>query len=348
MTSFNETFNTNQTQGTTIPYAGTWNPTSTRQLLVFNGILSNISSSLLNLLNLPSVTGLDVSVIYTFPAPTDLSQIGFFIFEGITFASPPVDPLTITVSNDGTPVGSSTINANGNLTVPVSTLSSTSTTLGFNFFFPNTIPSGFTVTVDNITSLLVCVAWGSEIECLEGNKLVQDVERGDELKTTQGFSKVARVIRVNLNPACLVEAVVIKRHALEPGLPSQDTILCADHYLIYKNKRRLARSLIAFPGVKFVRARVEDVLPADEHGNYYFYDIQYDHEADYKVNGLISQSRSPYASSSPLPLELYFNKDNYREERTKNTLTSEPEITYKYLLPLGEEVESLLLLKPNI
>ncbi len=83
--------------------------------------------------------------------------------------------------------------------------------------------------------------------------------------------------------------------------------------------------------------KAENVLPLAKDGKYYFYDIQFDHEGEYIVNGLISQSRSPYASVSPLPKELYFEEKNYKEERVGNTLCQEPPISYRYLLPNGQE-----------
>nr|WIL03213.1 hypothetical protein Cbor_279 [Cedratvirus borely] len=342
----NETFNTSQASGTTIAYAGTWNPTSTRQLDANFVLPSLISSSRLNLTSPPATSGLLVSVTYTFPAPIDLSQIGFFVFEGITITGLGSDPLTISIRNNGNPipVGSVDVSTDGSVAIFVSPLSSSSTSLSFNFFLPLSTPSGFVITIDNITSAVVCVAWGSEIEYTQGTKPIQDVQRGDEIRG----GKVARVIRNQLHPSTKVEAIVIKKHALGTNLPFQDTIVCADHYLVYQGKRRLAKSLIAFPGVRFVKTEVEKILPPDENGTYYFYDIQFDHEGEYIVNGLVSQSRSPYALVSPLPEDLYFVKDNYKVERTKNTITSGPEISYMYLLPGGEEVESLIIAKPNI
>lgn len=85
---------------------------------------------------------------------------------------------------------------------------------------------------------------------------------------------------------------------------------------MHGGKRRKACTLVLLPGVKIVRGKAEEILP----GDHYLYDIQLDHEGTYIVNGIISQSRSPYASVSPLEKEKYWEEENYREERVGNTL----------------------------
>lgn len=338
--TFNDGFDTDQSTGTTIPFAGTWNPPSSRQLLS-SGAPASISASNLNL-TVGTVGTLGPSLAYVFTTTQDLSSIGSFTLQNVTFTTP--GSLTVTVFNDGNNLGQGNTTFNGNLVVFVSPPSASSGEL--LFLFSSGDGSVSSLSIAGITSSLVCVAHNSDIIINhEGKRIkVQDLQRGDEI---QDQGKVARVIRTHLQPSALVEAVVFEKDSLGTNLPDRQTIVCADHYLVYQGKRRLARSLVAFSGVRFVRTRVDKVLPCAEDGNYYFYDIQYDHEGEYVVNGLFSQSRSPYALVSPLPRELYYEKSNYKDIRVHNTLTSEPEISFMYLLPSGEEVESLVLLKPS-
>ncbi|SPN79542.1 Hypothetical protein BRZCDTV_405 [Brazilian cedratvirus IHUMI] len=339
---FQDTFDTFQTSGTTIPYDGTWTPISTRQLSAINGT-PTIASPTLNLTNGVSTSGFNITLTYNISPAANFSNIGAFAFQNVTVLNSNGDPMSIQIFNNGNLVGTGSILTAGSYNFAVSPLSAASTDLTFNF----TLPAGALspeFRVDQISSLAVCVAHDSEILSSSGQRVkIQDLQRGDEI---QG-GRVAQVIRNQLSPLGIVEAVVLEKDSLGPNLPEKRIILCADHYLVYAGKRRLARSLIAFPGVKFVRGRVDSVLPRAEDGNYYFYDIQYDHEGEYVVNGLTSQSRSPYASVSPLPLELYYEKENYKEVRVGNTSKEEPEISYMYLLPSGEEVESLVLLRPS-
>nr|WIL03036.1 hypothetical protein Cbor_278 [Cedratvirus borely] len=338
---FNDTFDTFQGPNTTIPYGGTWTPISTRQLSAVSGT-PTIASPTLNLTNASSTSGFNISLTYAISPAANLSGIGAFAFQNVSVLNSNGDPLSIQIFNNGNPIGTGSILTAGSYNFNVSPLSAASTDLTFVF----TLPGGALspeFRIDEIGSIAICVAHDSEILYSSGERVkVQDVHRGDEIKG----GKVAQVIKNQLYPQGIVEAVVLEKDSLGSNLPEQKTIVCADHYLVYRGKRRLARSFIAFPGVCFVRSRVETVLPRAEDGNYYFYDIQFEHEGEYEVNGLTSQSRSPYAKVSPLPEELYFDKSKYKEVLVPNTVTSEPEISYMYLLPSGEEVESLVLLKP--
>nr|WIL04756.1 hypothetical protein Cduv_276 [Cedratvirus duvanny] len=336
--TFNDGFDTDQSEGTTIPYSGTWNPPSSRQL-VSSGAPASISSSMLNL-TIGVVGSFDPTLAYSFTLPQDLSNIGSFTLQNVNFSTS--GSLTVTVFNNGNNLGQGNVSSNGNLVVFVSPPSSSSNELLFTFASGDGSVSS--LSIQGIISSVACIAYDSDIALVCGSKVkIQDLQRGDEING----GKVARVIRNHLSAESLVEAIILEKHSLGPNLPYQKTIVCSDHYLVYQGKRRLARSLIAFPGVRFVQNAAQNVLPRAEDNNYYFYDIQFDHEGEYVVNGLTSQSRSPYAFASPLPEEFYFNKDNYRKVRVKNTLTDQPEISYKYLLPNGQEVESLVLLKKS-
>lgn len=346
---FQDTFDTFQTNNTTIPYAGTWTPISDRQLSSTLGT-PTIASPTLNLTNGVATTGFNITLTYIISPAANFANIGAFAFQNVTVLNSNGDPMSIQIFNNGNLVGTGSILTAGSYNFAVSPLSATSNTLSFNF----TLPGGALspeFRVDEISSLAICIARNSEILSSSGERVkVQDLQRGDEIQEGRSgkSSKVAQVIKNKLCPSGIVEAVVLEKDSLGSGLPERKTILCADHYLIYQGKRRLGRSFLAFPDVKFVRTRVDSVLPPDEHGNYYFYDIQFDHEGEYVVNGLVSQSRSPYASASPLPEDLYWEKENYKQVKVQNTLTSQPEISFMYLLPSGEEVESLVLLKPSI
>nr|WIL03583.1 hemolysin [Cedratvirus plubellavi] len=337
--SFEETFITDQVAGT-IPWSAGWTPSSSRTLDPVLGTSSIVSS----LLSMTGSTAIQVVLTYNYPVPTDLSQTNELTFENVVYTNSATQNMQVTIHNNGNFVAIISI-TNGSTSASLSPLSSASDSLSFTFVLND---PGATVTIDNIVGPFICVAHDSVISCQEGERKIQELQRGDLVKTSSGYSKVARVIRECLREQSLLEAVTVEKGALGDGLPKLKTIFCANHYLVYRGKRRLARSLVAFPGVCFVKAKAKDILPCDDHGNYYLYDIQYDHEADYFVNGLLSQSRSPYAKASPLEEHLYWEKENYNKVLVNNTLTQEPEITFYYLLPSGEEVESLVLIKPRL
>lgn len=341
--SFFDTFTTTQASGTTIAYAGTWGPPSTRNLNLIAGGTTSIGPATFNITtSIVSVT--NVNITYTPSSPQDFSELVSVTLQGIT-TSNFNQPVTVTLLLNTVPVGSVSV-PNGlvsqdvvlNVTTPF-TDPVTSIILAFS---NPANPIVATFVMDGFTSFFVCVAHGSKIKTLQGEKYIQDLQRGDEIIG----GKIARVIREELHPQSLVQAIFGYKDCLEENVPNQDTWLCAEHYIIYKGKRRMAKCFSAYPGVVYYEnCPVYKILPMVKDKKYYFYDIQYEEEGEYVVNNLLSQSRSPFAIVSPLAKELYFNPEKYKDIKVKNALTENPPISFDYILPDGREVKSLVLLK---
>lgn len=212
-------------------------------------------------------------------------------YFGTTIESNSTEPIkfTFTAASPGTVISSIAIYVSVNLT-PVSVeLGPISSTL----YFPT------------------CLAPQSKVLTITGYKEIDSLLRGD--KTVQG--KIARVIEQPLLPEQFVEVSMIKRNSLGDNLPQEDIIACSNHIFIYQGKRILAKEL----GETKCGA-AKDLLSPGKDGKYKLLDIQYDFEGIYITSGLDSQSRSPYCKLTPLPRELYWNKDNYRAFLVDNTL----------------------------
>jgi hypothetical protein len=188
----------------------------------------------------------------------------------------------------------------------------------------------------------LCLASNSKILTPQDYQAIQYLRRGDEVNTAEGSERVARVIRKEMSSEQEIEIVILPPSSLEVGLPQEKILACSEHYLIYRSQRWLAKSFLPFPAVTIYRGPAKDILPEEEPGRYYLYDLQFDCESSYIVSGLLSQSRSPYCQVTPLPKELYFRAENYREERVRNTLRKDPPISYNYLWPNGAETETFV------
>jgi len=158
------------------------------------------------------------------------------------------------------------------------------------------------------TYTATCLPAGNKVLTLQGEKNIEDVVRGD--LTPQG--RVARLIVEEYPPSSLVELAKIKKDSLANSIPCRDVLACSNHIFIYQKKKVLAKDL---PKAEVINGTAETLLPDNK-----LYDIQYDFEGSYTVSGLQSQSRSPYYKLTPLPKELYFNLENYKDVRVDNTL----------------------------
>lgn len=280
---------------------------------------------------------LELLLEYAYSSVQDFTSLKYLSLLNIDTNSVPVT-FRFVFSNGDNFEGTTT---GGNLSVYINSsgLSSVST-LRIYIVGAATIPAT-TVYVQSLVHYFFCIAENSLILTTEGYKFVQEIERGDECMIYDKTYKVARLIRMKLPPEQSIEAIIIKPSALGYNIPIQETILCSEHYIFLAQKFRLAKSLLPYQGVNMQKGKACELLPSSSNGNYYFYDIQYEEEGMYLVNNVPSQSRSPFASISPLPKELYFNKEKYEETRVVNCKSILP-TSYKYLLPNGEEVESFI------
>lgn len=274
--------------------------------------------------NSTSATGDSFNFLrYDFLSPANLGEVATISFSSFSGSLPSI---TITINGNnpitnrpGTIVGSQLVfTINSNL--------SNVTAITFNSF-----------TLGAINSLLTCVVANTKISTPHGYKLVQDIQRGDEIIG----GKVARLIRNEIHPETMIEAIIFPKNCLGENIPQEDLTVCSLHYIFYNGYRRPAKAFLGFP-VIFNIDKAKNIL-SEENGKYYFYDIQYEHEGFYIANGVECQSKSPYCQISPLEKELYFDQSKYSDIRVQNTLCNFPEYNFNYIFPDGRESENIAL-----
>jgi hypothetical protein len=164
-----------------------------------------------------------------------------------------------------------------------------------------------------------CVLEGSRILMADGSlKEVQNIQRGDLVLTAHGPLPVSRLIEEKLRER--VYLIKIPKGCIDNIIPYSDLYVCSGHVIRHLGARRYASTLSCYKGVETLRGKRETITDKKA-----MYDLQFDIETFYYVEGLESQSRSPYCHYSPLPKELYYNKELYKNIRVSNALMDERE-----------------------
>lgn len=99
--------------------------------------------------------------------------------------------------------------------------------------FVNTSAVGDVLTMDNLTTTMVCYLEGTMIATPEGTKAVEDLRAGDVVLTTEGTTTVhwlgeQPVETATANPA-RVNPIRIRAGALADGVPARDLLVSPDH-----------------------------------------------------------------------------------------------------------------------
>jgi hypothetical protein len=164
-----------------------------------------------------------------------------------------------------------------------------------------------------------CVLEGSRILMADGSlKEVQNIQRGDLVLTAHGPLPVSRLIEEKLREK--VYLIKIPKGCIDDIIPYSDLYVCSGHVIRHLGARRYASTLSCYKGVETLRGKRETITDKKA-----MYDLQFDIETFYYVEGLESQSRSPYCHYSPLPKELYYNRELYKNIRVPNALMDEKE-----------------------
>jgi hypothetical protein len=164
-----------------------------------------------------------------------------------------------------------------------------------------------------------CVLEGTRITMADGSlKKIEDIKRGDLVLTVDGPLPVCRVIKETLSG--LISLCKVPKGSISENIPHNDLYVCSRHVIRYNGKRRLATTLKAFKGVEILSGKRNQIT-----NKLYMYDLQFEIETFYYAEGLESQSRSPYCHLSPLPKELYFNKELYKDIKVPDCLMYETE-----------------------
>lgn len=168
---------------------------------------------------------------------------------------------------------------------------------------------------------VVCVAHGTLILLSDGQqKPIESIVRGDQVVGYGGrIFKVADINRQFVSRNSLISLVEFPPHCLGHNCPSNTLYITPNHPIFYHKARRPAKSFRLLPDV----IEHNDVEPASiikpEYSNeqgpvFYLYDLQFDDDGSYLANGVLIQSRSPWSDITPLSIDKYFDRNNYRED----------------------------------
>jgi hypothetical protein len=164
-----------------------------------------------------------------------------------------------------------------------------------------------------------CVLEGTRITMADASlKKIEDIKRGDLVLTVDGPLPVCRVIKETLSG--LISLCKVPKGSISENIPYNDLYVCSRHVIRYNGKRRLATTLKAFKNVEILTGKRNQIT-----NKFYMYDLQFEIETFYYAEGLESQSRSPYCHLSPLPKDLYFNKELYKDIKVPDCLMHETE-----------------------
>jgi hypothetical protein len=180
--------------------------------------------------------------------------------------------------------------------------------------------SSANVTFGNLFSEITCFAKDTNILMADGTlKLIQEIARGDFVAGNPSISEVHQVAKINtltLQRKSPVDIVKFRPGSLGNNLPNQSLTITGNHPIIFRNARRPAKCFNKLPGITYYKQIPSgDILNSDHNGenSYKLYDLQFDHDGTFVTNGIIVQSRCPRSDITPLPQELYFNKELYCE-----------------------------------
>ena len=177
-----------------------------------------------------------------------------------------------------------------------------------------------------LNSPFICVAANTKILMADGTeKEIQDIQRGDEVFGNAErtiINKVAKVSIQYLRPQNKISIVTIKKGSLGENYPNEDMVLTDPHPLIWNGIRKPARCFTEFDGVTWYNNTItaKEMLPINREGTYAIYDLIFDHDGDYIANGVPVQAHSPWCVAESLPKDLYYDVNNWKDERAWHCL----------------------------
>lgn len=162
---------------------------------------------------------------------------------------------------------------------------------------------------------ILCIAPNAKVLLSNGNYIpISDLKRGDCVSGDLEFAQshiVARVEVTRHSPMKLVNMMIFEKDSLGENIPCRRVTMTSEHPIFYDGKRVPAFYFRNLPGVKFERKYLEDMISANLNGEYCLYDLQFEDDGSYVVDGIQVQSRKPTSCLTPLPKELYFNVEKY-------------------------------------
>jgi len=174
----------------------------------------------------------------------------------------------------------------------------------------------------NYTTL--CVIKDTMILMCDGTlKPIQDIKRGDVVSTCH---QVARLCDIIVDPCTQIDLMYFDINSLGKGLPNTRLGITCNHPIIFANARRPAKCFAEINGVTQVK----------QDGFTHLYDIQFDHDGTYIANGVEIQSCSSHSVANPLPLEMYYDKSLYTDEKVWDSYEQNLKLISKPVMPKNQ------------
>lgn len=161
-------------------------------------------------------------------------------------------------------------------------------------------------TSNNLNFTLICLVETSLIRITKDNKYkeIQELKRGDLIYTSKGYLPISRVSKQLIFDDTIL--ICIPKNTFDINIPFED-IICNEHHIFNINDMRYTAKAL-------LNMNKAMLLDRDERYKYkYLYNLQFDEEITYIVQGLISEAVSPYYVNLYLPKELYHDKRKYKE-----------------------------------
>lgn len=317
--SLQDTYNDSQAENTTL-LSGSWTPASSRQTFEF----VTVGGGSLNIFS--NISFFPRGIRYTFDSPQDFSNFANISVDVKAFSGNAQMWITL---NSEFASDSYQITTTGSYIWTMSQFVGVDLTNVVSLTIA-VVPQSeiFEINIESLTSTFVCLARDTNILMEDGSeKKIQDIIRGDIVRGDSKGDKNHKVARLNILPVdgtTRVDMVEIEPHSLGVYYPHTKTLISQNHPILYDGKRKPAKCFCNWKGITQHTGEnaiaAKDILPADEQGRYFVYDLQFDHEGTYIANGMIVQSRSPYSDITSLPKDLYFDLENYKDVKTWDTI----------------------------
>lgn len=164
---------------------------------------------------------------------------------------------------------------------------------------------------------ILCVVPDTKVLLITGNYVpISSLKRGDYVASDGNLDKshrIARVEKTEYSPISIVTLMTFEKDSLGENIPNTTLKVTSGHPIFYNGKRISAYCFHQLPGVKAETKHIRDLIGPSEDGKYYLYDLQFEEDGSYVVEGVKIQSRKPRSFLTPLAKELYFNIDLYQD-----------------------------------
>lgn len=153
-------------------------------------------------------------------------------------------------------------------------------------------------------SCVICLVSTSLIRITKDNKYkeIQYLKRGDKIYTSKGYLPISRISKQPITTD--TKLICIPKDSFDIGIPFKDVISNEHHIFIINGERLTAKALLN-------RGKAFEI---NNEGKYdILYNLQFDEEVSFIVQGIISESVSPYYKHFYLPKTLYFDVRKYKD-----------------------------------